>query len=190
MMNQIRLQEPSADLHDSFMQCTAEWNGVDQDGASMFFAEKYGWDLANPRDFGLWVQLLKDLANPDFAPLPGFVSQSTLWVVENEQYLGAVSLRHELGNDYLKEVGGHIGYGIRPSARRRGLAKLALAGALEQARDLGLPRVLITCNDSNIGSARTIESCAGVLEGIRPHNEVGPLFGVQGDVRRYWITLK
>lgn len=188
-MNQIRIQEPSADLYDSFMQSTAEWNGVDQDGASMFFAEKYGWDLANTRDFGLWVQLLKDLANPDFAPLPGFVSQSTLWVVENEQYLGAVSLRHELGNVYLKEVGGHIGYGIRPSARRRGLAKLALAGALGQARDLGMLRVLITCNDSNIGSAKTIESHGGVLEEIRPLSAIALRFGSIDSVRRYWINL-
>lgn len=188
-MNQIELREPTVDLHQSFMHSTAEWNGVDQDGASMFFAAKYGWDLADPAHFALWVQLLKDLPTPDFTPLPGFVLQSTLWVVENEQYLGAVSLRHELGNDYLKEVGGHIGYGIRPSARRRGLAKLALAGSLEQARALGMSKVMITCNGSNIGSAKTIESCGGVLESIKPRSVVGPLFGCPDDVRRYWITL-
>jgi len=188
-MNQIELREPSADLHESFLQSIAEWNDMDQDGASMFFAEKYGWDFADPADFESWVQLLNDLAKPDFTPLPGFVSQSTLWVVENQQYLGAVSLRHDLGNDYLREVGGHIGYGIRPSARRRGLAKLALAGSLGKARELGLSKVLITCNDSNIGSAKTIESQGGVLEEIRPLSEVGPRFGSVDSVRRYWITL-
>ncbi|MGP9527245.1 GNAT family N-acetyltransferase [Glutamicibacter sp. AOP5-A2-18] len=189
-MAQIELRKPSPELHASFMQSTAEWNGVDQDGASVFFAEKYGWDLADRTDFEHWVQLLNDLAKPDFTPLPGFVSQSTLWVVENGEYLGAVSLRHELGNDYLLEVGGHIGYGIRPSARRRGLAKFALAGSLEQARALGLSKVLITCSDSNIGSARTIESSGGVLESLKPLSEVGPKFGVQEAVRRYWINLQ
>lgn len=188
-MSQIDLREPTTDLHQSFMQSTAEWNGEEQDGASMFFADKYGWDLADHTDFERWVKLLNDLAKPEFTPAPGFVSQSTLWVVENGKYLGAVSLRHDLGTGYLAEVGGHIGYGIRPSARRRGLAKLALAGSLEQARSLGLPKVLITCNDSNIGSARTIESCGGVLESIKPQSEVGPIFGSPEDVRRYWITL-
>lgn len=188
-MNAIKLIRPIADLHESFMQSTEEWNGVDQDGASMFFAEKYGWDLTRAEDFAAWVQLLKDLERPEFTPLPGFVSQSTLWVVENGHYLGAVSLRHELGNDYLREVGGHIGYGIRPSARRRGLAKLALAGSLQQARDLGLSKVLITCNDSNVASARTIESQGGVLEEIRPHSKVEPRFGSVDSVRRYWISL-
>jgi len=188
-MNDIELIEPRADLHESFLQSTAEWNGADQDGASVFFAEKYGWDLLNPHDFASWVQLLNDLSRSDFTPLPGFVSQSTLWVVKDDEYLGAVSLRHDLGNEYLREVGGHIGYGIRPSARRRGLAKLALAGSLQQARNLGLPKVLITCNDSNLASARTIESCGGVLEKVRAFSEVGPRFGSVDSVRRYWINL-
>ncbi|WP_073706616.1 GNAT family N-acetyltransferase [Glutamicibacter sp. 0426] len=188
-MTGIELIEPTASLHASFIRSTAEWAGTDQDGASVFFAAKYGWDLHNADDFAQWVQLLKDLETPDFTPPEGFVAQSTLWLVHGDEYLGAASLRHDLGNDFLREVGGHIGYGIRPSARGNRLARIALAGSLEQARNLGLPRVMLTCNDSNIASARTIEACGGVLESIAPVSEIGPRFGSREDLRRYWIEL-
>jgi predicted acetyltransferase len=78
-------------------------------------------------------------------------------------------------------VGGHIGYGIRPSARGRGLATWALRSALPHASELRLEKVLITCNDTNLASARVIEKAGGVLEDVR-HTELGL-------TRRYWITL-
>jgi predicted acetyltransferase len=91
--------------------------------------------------------------------------------------LGAIALRHEL-NDRLLELG-HIGYGIRPSARRRGLATWALGRMLGEARVLGLDRVLLVCEAGNVASAKTIERHRGVLETIRD-TEHGPM-------RRYWI---
>ncbi len=89
-------------------------------------------------------------------------------------------MRHEL-NDALLHAGGHIGYGIRPAARRRGLATWALSRMLGEARALGLDRVLLVCADGNTASARTIERSGGVLEDVRP-TELGP-------ARRYWIEL-
>lgn len=188
-MERINLIEPTAKLHASWLESTGEWGSVDQDGASVFFADKFGWELERPQDFTRWVQLLNNLAEPDFAPPAGFVSQSTRWVTRNDQYLGAVSLRHNLGNEFLTEIGGHIGYGIRPSARGQGLAKVALAGTLELARELGIERTLVTCNDSNLASAKTIESCGGVLEGLVPLERVARQFGGTQPVRRYWIQL-
>ena len=102
------------------------------------------------------------------------------WVVEDDTYLGAIQLRHTL-NDFLLEAGGHIGYGIRPSARRRGYAAWALGAVLPEARALRLDRVLLTCDPDNTASARTIERHGGVLEDERD-TEVGRK-------RRYWITL-
>jgi predicted acetyltransferase len=96
-------------------------------------------------------------------------------------YLGAISLRHTL-NDFLLHAGGHIGYGVRPTARGRGLASRALRAVLPEARSLGLARVLVTCQDNNLGSARTIENNGGVLEDVRDTD--------LGRTRRYWITLK
>jgi predicted acetyltransferase len=97
-------------------------------------------------------------------------------VTEDQVVIGFLQLRHTL-NDYLMEEGGHIGYSIRPTYRRRGHATHGLGLALDRARELGLDRVLVTCDGDNLISAKTIESQGGVLEDIRT------------DKRRYWITL-
>jgi len=94
--------------------------------------------------------------------------------------LGAIALRHTL-NQLLTDVGGHIGYSVRPSERRRGLATWALGLTLDEARKLGIDRVLITCRVTNVASARTIEKAGGVFEDVRG---TGP-----DQVRRYWIDL-
>ena len=109
---------------------------------------------------------------------------ATFLVAEAEgQVVGRVSIRHEL-NAYLADVGGHIGYGVRPGFRRRGYATSILRQSLAIAASLGLARVLVTCDDDNVGSARVIENCAGVLENIVP--------GRDGSVprRRYWVEVK
>ena len=94
--------------------------------------------------------------------------------------LGAIDIRHSL-NDYLYNFGGNIGYGIRPSERRKGYATKMLGLALDKSRELGLEKVLITCNKENIGSAKTIIKNGGKLE-----NEI-----IEGNIltQRYWIEL-
>ncbi|HEX2706374.1 MAG TPA: GNAT family N-acetyltransferase [Candidatus Lustribacter sp.] len=98
------------------------------------------------------------------------------WLVGGSEFLGHLSIRHRL-TPVLVELGGHIGYAIRPSARRRGYGTRQLALALPVARGLGLGRLLVTCDEDNIGSARIIERSGGVLEDVR------------GDKRRYWIDV-
>jgi predicted acetyltransferase len=110
----------------------------------------------------------------------GFVPAAFLLAEEDGHVVGRCSIRHEL-NDFLREVGGHIGYGVRPQFRRRGYAKAILSEALEYCRQLGLERVLVTCDDENIGSRKTIESQGGQWESTIEHN--GTL------KRRYWIAL-
>lgn len=83
-------------------------------------------------------------------------------------------LVHRL-NDLLLDVGGHIGYDVRPSARRRGHATAMLRGALPWANGLGIDRVLVTCDDDNVGSIRVIEAAGGELEDVREAK------------RRYWV---
>lgn len=106
----------------------------------------------------------------------------TTWFLVNEEgrILGAVNIRHRL-NDYLLSFGGHIGYGIRKSERRKGYAATMLSLALGKAKALGIPRVLITCDKNNTGSARTIQKNGGVLENEVP--EEGRI------TQRYWIDL-
>nr|WP_310583671.1 GNAT family N-acetyltransferase [Deinococcus sp.] len=100
--------------------------------------------------------------------------------VVNGEYVGRVSLRHRL-NAGLEAWGGHIGYEVS-SVRGRGYGHALLAGMLPHARTLGLTRVLLHCDDSNVASIRVIEKAGGVLDGlvVNPVGEAG---------RRYWIEL-
>ena len=94
--------------------------------------------------------------------------------------VGAVNIRHYL-NDALLLNGGHIGDGVRPSQRRKGIATKMIALALDECRKLGIKRVLMVCDKENIGSAKSIQKNGGILE-----NEVT----VDGIVeQRYWIEL-
>lgn len=116
-----------------------------------------------------------------FPPRKDFVSGTTYFLIDREGCVaGSLDLRHEL-NQHLLDFGGHIGYGIRPSCRGRGYAPMMLALGLEKARERGIGRALVTCNDDNLPSAATIEACGGVLENI-VLEEGKPL-------RRYWIDL-
>ena len=91
-----------------------------------------------------------------------------------------IDLRHRL-NDFLAEYGGHIGYSVRPDERRKGYAKAMLRMVLKEAKARDLQRVLITCDDDNVASARTIEANGGVFERKT---------SLDGEVlRRYWIEL-
>jgi predicted acetyltransferase len=168
---------PTVRLHESWLESRDEW-GKDshQDGSGL----RFGTGLDTPEGFAAWVEWLVSCEDR-LRPAPeGWVHCTFRWIVEGDRYLGAIALRHEL-DDFLLRAGGHIGYGVRPSARRRGLASFALGEMLGEARALGLERVLITCNVTNEGSARTIEKHGGVLEDVR-ETEIGAL-------KRYWITL-
>ncbi|MEU6250801.1 GNAT family N-acetyltransferase [Glycomyces sp. NPDC047010] len=104
---------------------------------------------------------------------PGFVTFTTLWWAEGDTFLGRLAIRHTLNADLL-DVGGHIGYDVRPSARRQGHATAMLAAALPVAAALGIERALITCDADNTASRKVIEKNGGVLEDRR------------GDKLRYW----
>lgn len=102
--------------------------------------------------------------------------------VEGEP-VGRVSVRHRL-TPFLLEVGGHVGYAVAPEFRRRGYGTQILGQAVHRLAALGVDRVLVTCDDDNEASARTIERCGGVLEDVRPRPGGGP------PKRRYWIEAR
>jgi predicted acetyltransferase len=165
---------PTTRLHAAFLQCRHDWGpGLHEDG----FGLTAGDDVDSPDGFAAWVHQQVRLTHPAGQPCPAEKHGSPRWIVEDGRVLGAIALRHE-----FDDVLGHIGYGVRPSARRRGLASWALGEMLDEARTaLGLHRVLIPCLAANVSSARTIERNGGVLEGVRDTDH--------GRVRRYWITL-
>lgn len=113
----------------------------------------------------------------------GLVPDSTYFCLDTDRnlFVGAVNIRHEL-NDILLLDGGHIGDGVRPSERRKGTATAMIRLALEKCRDLGMEKVLMVCDKTNIGSAKSIVKNGGILE-----NEIE----VNGTVKqRYWISLE
>ncbi|WP_037604687.1 GNAT family N-acetyltransferase [Streptacidiphilus rugosus] len=170
---------PTAALHASWREARDEWPaGAHQDGTGLRLAGDL--DLDAPEGFAEWVDRLLLQADRSRPVGEGRVHATHWWIAADGAYLGAIDLRHYV-NDFLFAVGGHIGYSVRPSARRRGLASWALGAALPEARALGLDRVLVTCDEDNTASAVTIERNGGVLEDVRRTEH--------GAKRRYWIAL-
>jgi predicted acetyltransferase len=169
-----QLIAPTVRLHAAWLEAHNEWGpGLHEDGFGLHSSD----DVDSPAGFAAWVARLTAQADPAKPVDADRVHCTYLWVIEDDRVLGAIALRHEL-NDRLMLLG-HIGYGIRPSARRRGLATWALGRMLGEARDLGLNQVLIVSAADNIASAKTIEHHGGVLEDIRDTE--------WGSARRYWV---
>jgi predicted acetyltransferase len=164
---------PTTRLHAAFLDCRDDWGpGLHEDGFGLCADD----DVDSPDGFATWVQQRVRLTHPAGDPCPDEKHGSPRWIVEDGQVLGGFALRHKF-DDLL----GRVGYGVRPSARRRGLASWALGEMLREARALGLDRALLVCKEDNVASARTIERNGGVLEGVRDTE--------LGRQRRYWIAL-
>ncbi len=134
------------------------------------FGELWGTE----QGFAVYVEKLNADALPDTARSAYLVPSTTFWWIDRDEFLGRLAIRHRL-TERLLDIGGHIGYDVRPSARRRGHATAMLAAALRPARDLCIDPALLTCNFENVASRRVIEANGGVLEDQR------------GNVLRYWV---
>jgi predicted acetyltransferase len=122
--------------------------------------------LADPETFAEFCAYTTALADVDTPRPSGWVDGTYLWMVDGDTVVGRISLRHTL-TPWLLEVGGHIGYAVRPSARRRGYATAALGLMIGVAAGRGIDPVLVTCDDVNVGSRKVIEANGGVLEDVR-----------------------
>ena len=116
---------------------------------------------------------------------PGRVPATTYWLIDKGEFIGELTLRHHL-NESLLRYAGNIGYGIRCSKWRMGYGTKILELGLIKARKMGLDKVLITCDDDNLGSSGVIENNGGVLENIIENI----IDGKKIHTKRYWITLQ
>ena len=105
-------------------------------------------------------------AGLDFRP-HAWVPVSFLLAQVDGVVVGRTSVRHSL-NEWLAAAGGHIGYAVLAAHRRRGYATEILRQSLLVARDHGVDRVLVTCDDDNVGSATVIERSGGVRDAEQP----------------------
>ncbi|MRH87704.1 GNAT family N-acetyltransferase [Nocardia sp. SYP-A9097] len=167
------LAAPTTDLHASWLEAHAEWGpDMHEDGFGLLPTD----EVDSPAGFEVWVARLTD--EPDHGNTSGIRCRYR-WIVEGGKVLGGIALRYGSGETVTRT--GHIGFGIRPSARGCGVATWALGRMLDDARGLGMDRVLLVCAEENVASAKTIERHGGVLESIQD-TELGP-------ARRYWITI-
>jgi len=163
------LAKPNAQFRQSFLAAIKEF-------------ESEGMGVPDvPEDFDLYIEMVERKASGIGLP-QGIVPNSVFWLVEDDEYLGTLSIRHYL-NEGLTKFGGNIGYAIRPSQRRKGHGALILKLALPIARDLGLDRALVTCDETNVASKKIIEANGGILENkVVVENRNVPAL-------RYWIDL-
>lgn len=161
---------------------TTFFEAIAEDWGSFSFAHLYepGMSMATYLERLEALRLGENL-KPGWVPatfLFAFVRQSD----GRDRCVGRVSIRHRLLPG-MEIVGGHIGYGVRPSERKKGYATAILGRALTVAKMIGIEKAIISCDDANLGSLRTIERNGGSLEAVFPDPETGVL------KRRYTIPL-
>ncbi len=162
------------ELKSEYLSFYQEWKESGEDMVPWVISK-------DPLDFQGMIQFLLDSEKGKNLP-ENWVPDSTFWLInENNKVIGAVNIRHRL-TDTLFNCGGHIGYGIRPSERRKGYATQLLSLSLVKAKELGIDKVLVVCDKSNIGSARTILNNGGVQD-MDYIEEDGNI------VKRFWIEL-
>jgi len=128
----------------------------------------------------------KFMDSRDKSKLPeGWVPSYDYFIVDDDKFIGRISIRVELTPSLLN-FGGHIGYGIHPKYWKMGYGTEALKLGLEVAKKLGIDKVLLTCDDDNIGSYKIIEKNGGMLENKVMNESCGEIFLT----RRYWIDIK
>ncbi len=167
----LRLVKLTANYQSHLRDMMEEWNAT---GEQII---PYAIKRHDYREFKDYMEGLEVKAESK-----GLVPDSTFFCIDEDRelFVGAVNIRHYL-NEALLLHGGHIGDGVRPSERRKGIATEMIRLALEECKKIGIDNVLMVCDKDNIGSAKSIQRNGGILE-----NEIT----IDGVVeQRYWIKI-
>lgn len=170
------LEEPSLERKEEAIAFAKEFETYNSETAG-----DSGLDTAY-KDYEAWLTYLKSLQKKETCPTDRCMGLEWFLIRENDnKIVGAVNLRWGL-NDWMMQYGGHIGYEVRPTERNKGYNKINLYLCLLKAQELGLEEVLLTADDNNPGSIKTIESFGGILEN-KISKDDGTMMG------RYWIDV-
>jgi predicted acetyltransferase len=153
---------PTTALQKSYLAAVTEAvedgrGGVGDDSMVARELREYGSRWETEEGFSAFVQQLRADAEDSTKRAAYLVPSTTWWWVEGTEYLGRISLRHRL-TERLLEIGGHIGYDVRPSARRQGHATAMLKAVLAPTCKLGIDPALLTCDTDNIASRKVIRA--------------------------------
>ena len=140
--------------------------------------------LAGYTDPAAWISHCEAQTDPATAPDGDPVADEWMMVDEESQILGMVNIRRNIDDPFFAEYAGHIGYSIRPVERGKGYGTAQLLLTLDKCSDLGLEKVLLTCDSDNEPSRRTILSCGGVFDRMTIQTPEQPQ-----SRERYWISL-
>ena len=165
-----QLVELSAEMKDKFLAMAADYAAAGE--------KVYGFEQ---NDFEGFLERLNQQRAGKNLP-PDGVRGNTFFLLADDEFAGMGFLRREL-NEKLAVYGGHIGYDVRPSARKKGFGTIILNLTLEKAREFGLKRVFLTCDSDNTGSVKIIEKNGGRLENQLFYEPTEKL------ISQYWIEL-
>jgi len=173
----MQLVKPDIRYKKSFLEALSEYQSEKINIKHNRNRHYNNLDTANlAKDFNTYVII--ELAKEKGLNIPaGYVAESVYWLIDQEEFIGKVNVRHQL-TEKLKQIGGHIGYDIRPSKRGLGYGNNILRLVLSEAKKIGMKRVLLTCNINNLLSKKVIENNGGVFQDRLNDN------------LRYWIKLK
>ena len=166
----VTLIRPAFNLKSELLAMAAEYSAAGD--------ERYSAALTDPAAF---IRRLLDYDKGINLP-PHHVRTTFYWLVRDQRIIGRSGIRHKL-TPLLEREGGHIGYDIRPSERRKGYGTLILALTLDKAKSFGFNRVMLTCDTDNVASARIIEKNGGQLHERVISERSGRL------VSQYWIEI-
>lgn len=168
----FKLVSPSLEYQDSYLEALKEYKTETRPNEYLPFEGE---------EFKDFTERLISRERGENLP-PGYIPETIWWLVDDGEYIGRVSFRHQLTDNLLK-VGGHIGYDIRPSKRNLGYGTKLLKLCLAKIKSFGQGKILVTCDETNIASQKIIEKNGGVFE-----NAYDPGNGITKKLR-YWITL-
>ncbi len=177
-MNNLKLIKPSKEYFKQYKDMMDEWNMEGSRIAPWPLHLKY-----HTEEF--FNDMLKRVDEVEKGiNLDGYTSSTTYWLydTDNDKIIGASNLRHFL-NDEGTKYWGHIGYGIRPTERRKGYGTLILNLTLDKAKDMNMNRVMLGAYEGNISSWKTMEKCNGKFEKIIYEEETGL------PIKKYYIDI-